>query len=269
MTNLKRLFRILRYAGRSFSIQAILFIPVLLFFACGGGGAGSGGERWIVTTLAGDGTRGYLDDTGTAAQFNWPNDVTVDSLGNVYVADGWNYRIRKIDPDGVVTTVAGDGTKGYADGTGTGAQFSDPRGIAIDSSGNIYVTDDDSYTSSCRIRKITSAGVVTTLAGGGYGYADGTGTGAQFNQQPSGIAVDSDGNVYVSHELNYIPRIRKIDITGYVTTIAGGYGQGYSDGPGGSAKFYGLFGMAADGDGNIYVADRGNNRIRKITLVSD
>jgi streptogramin lyase len=128
--------------------------------------------------------------------------VAVDSAGNVYVADRYNHRIRKITPAGVVTTLAGSGEVGYFDGTGTAARFARLRGVAVDSTGNVYVSDDD------RIRKISPEGIVTTLAGSGeYGYADGPGMVAQF-ASPQGVTVDSAGNVYVAEYGN--DRIRKI-----------------------------------------------------------
>ena len=162
----------------------------------------------VVTTLAGSGTYGHHDATGTVAQFRYPYGVAVDSSGNVYVADTENNRIRKITPAGVVTTPAGS-TEGYLNATGTKAQFNEPTGVAVDSSGNVYVAD----THSHRIRKITSEGVVTTLAGGvdtsgNGGYLDATGTNARFNA-PFDVAVDSSGNLYVADRDNY--RIRKIE----------------------------------------------------------
>ncbi len=168
-----------------------------------------------VTTLAGSGSYGYADGTGTAASFNLPHGVAVDGSGNVYVADRNNNLIRKITSAGVVTTLAGSGSYGYADGTGTEATFRLPIGIAVDLSDNVYVADQFNHL----IRKITSAGVVTTLAGSGSeGSADGTGTAASF-KGPSGVAVDLSGNVYVADFENHL--IRKITSAGVVTTLAG------------------------------------------------
>jgi sugar lactone lactonase YvrE len=158
----------------------------------------------VVTTLAGSSTTsGSADGTGTAASFNNPMGVAVDSSGNVYVADG-NNMIRKITSAGVVTTLAGTIAGGSANGTGTAASFNNPTGVAVDSSGNVYVAD----CSNFMIREITSAGVVTTLAGSTtYGSANGTGTAARF-YNPNGVAVDSSGNVYVADYDNNM--IRKI-----------------------------------------------------------
>jgi len=128
----------------------------------------------------------------------------VDSSGNVYVADSGNHRIRKITPERVVSTFAGSGTADSGNGTGTTAQFNSPSDVAVDSSGNVYVADSSNH----RIRKITPAGVVSTLAGSTEGFADGTGTEAQFNY-PTGVDVDSSGNVYVADSFNH--RIRKIE----------------------------------------------------------
>jgi DNA-binding beta-propeller fold protein YncE len=157
-----------------------------------------------VSTLAGDGTAGDTNGLGTAARFNNPDGIAVDAAGYVYVTDLSNRRIRKISPAGMVSTLAGTGTLGYADGPGTSAQFELPHGVAVDSAGNVYVAD----TSNHRIRKISPAGMVTTLAGSGTGaFADGPGTSAQFNL-PWGVAVDATGNVYVVDLGN--SRIRKI-----------------------------------------------------------
>ena len=162
----------------------------------------------MVVTLAGSSTSGYADGVGTYAQFNYPYGVAVDSSGNVYVADSENSRIRFITPSGTVTTLAGNGTSGFLDGVGTYAQFNRPRGVAVDSSGNVYVAD----TNNHRIRLITPNGTVTTLAGSGSNlYADGVGTNAKFSS-PSDVAVDSSGNVYVADQYNF--RIRFITPSG-------------------------------------------------------
>lgn len=196
---------------------------------------------------------------GTAPSFYHPSGVAIDAAGNVYVADSDNNKIRKTTTAGVVTTLAGSGKVGSADGTGTTASFSYPFGVAVDVVGNVYVADTGNQT----IRKITAAGVVTTLAGSGsIGSADGTGTAASFNW-PCGVAVDEAGNVYVADYLNN--KIRKITATGVVTTLAGSGSIGSADGTGAAASFYNPFGVALDVVGNVYVADAGNNKIRKIT----
>ncbi|MCG2792970.1 MAG: T9SS type A sorting domain-containing protein [Weeksellaceae bacterium] len=208
-----------------------------------------------VSTFAGS-TPGYLDGTGTAAQFYYPFGVATDASGNVYVADYYNSKIRKITAAGVVTTLAGS-TGGYADGIGTAAKFYYPYGIAVDAGGNVYVAD---YGNN-RIRKITPTGVVTTLAGSAQGYADGIGTAAQFSY-PTGVAVDTSGNVFVADTFNN--KIRKISSAGVVTTVAGST-QGYIDGTGTLAQFYNPTGIEVDASGNLYVADYANHKIRKVT----
>jgi len=213
----------------------------------------------VVTTLAGSGTFGFADGAGATAQFRTPNGVAVDASGNVYVADVNNHRIRKITPAGVVSTFAGSGERGSANGTGTAAQFDYPRDVATDASGNVYVAD--IYCGL--IRKITPAGVVSTLAGSGTsGFADGAGTAAQFNN-PLGVAIDASGNVYVGDYSNH--RIRKITPAGVVTTFAGSGTAGFANGTGTTAQFNNPVGITLDASGNVYVADGGNHRIRKIT----
>jgi sugar lactone lactonase YvrE len=218
-----------------------------------------------VTTIAGSaGSSGSTDGTGSAARFNYPHGVAVDSSGNVYVADYWNHTIRKVTSAGVVTTLAGlAGNAGSADGTGSAARFDSPYGVAVDSSGNVYVADYGNST----IRKVTSAGVVTTLAGLAYnvGSTDGTGSAARFNY-PRGVAVDSSGNVYVADYWNHT--IRKVTSAGVVTTLAGLAGSsGSADGTGSAARFNGPSGVAVDSSTNVYVADQGNHTIRKITFI--
>ena len=212
-----------------------------------------------VSTFAGS-TSGYLDATGTASRFNQPQGVAMDASGNVYVADYYNHKIRKITTLGVVTTLAGGATWGNTDGSGTAALFKNPTAIAVNqSTGDVYVAD----TQNHRIRKITPAGVVTTFAGGSQGYLDGTGTAANFNL-PYDIAIDgSSGDIYVTDFGNH--KIRKITSSGVVTTFAGST-SGYLDGTGTAARFNQPWGIiVSNWNGDVFVSDYGNNRIRKIT----
>ena len=215
-----------------------------------------------VSTLAGKaGDPGTVDGVGSEARFGVPSGVAVDDAGNVYVAD--MYTIRKVTPAGVVSTLAGTRRHaGSTDGTGATARFSDQaKGVAVDKDGNVFVADTFNHT----IRKITSSGVVTTLAGtaGQIGAADGTRAGASFNR-PRGIGVDKEGNVYVADTSNHT--IRKITPSGVVSTLAGAAGEhGNVDGAGGNARFNDPQGITVDGQGGIYVADRGNQVIRRVT----
>lgn len=219
----------------------------------------------VMTTIAGSANMlGSADGTGAAARFSSPRDVTADSAGNLYVADTGNSTIRKIViATGAVTTIAGTaGMSGTVDGTGTGARFSGPLGVMADNGGNLYIAD------GTTIRKMVLAtGVVTTIAGTGgmSGSIDGTGAAARFSN-PKGIVADSGGNLYVADSST----IRKIvDATGVVTTIAGTASmQGSTDGTGAAARFNSPFGAAADGAGNIYVADTSNLTIRKVVLAT-
>ncbi|MDR2208254.1 MAG: hypothetical protein LBE22_04690 [Azoarcus sp.] len=208
-----------------------------------------------VSTLAG-GEKGFVDGIGGDAKFYRPSGIAIDAAGNLYVADTFNYRIRKITPAGEVSTLAGS-EEGFADGIGSDAKFGEPEGIAIDAAGNLYVAD----RWNNRIRKITPAGEVSTFAGGEDGFADGIGGGAKF-RGPTSIAIDAAGNLYVADKWNN--RVRKITPTGEVSTLAGGEG-GFADGIGDDARFRSPFGIAIDAAGNLYVADEGNHRIRKIT----
>jgi sugar lactone lactonase YvrE len=215
----------------------------------------------VVTTLAGSGAYGYLDATGTAAQFRRPKDAAVDGAGNVYVVDGGNNRVRKITPAGVVTTLAGNGEQGTLDGNGTAAKLNTPISLTVDSAGNIYFAE--FYGS--RIRKITPAGDVSTLAGGGEDYRDGTGTAARF-WNPLGVAVDAWGNVYVADAGNGC--IRRISPGGVVTTIAGTGNTNADAGIGTDLRLNSVQSVTLDALGNLYIiAHRsyGTTNIRKIT----
>jgi serine/threonine-protein kinase len=243
----------------------------------------------IVTTIAGSGDAAFADaplGPGANASFNGPAGVVVDSSGNIFVADGENHRIRKVTPNGIVTTIAGSGNPAFADapsGPATYASFLAPEAMAIDASGNIFLVDRANH----RIRKISPSGAVTTIAGSGTGsgsavgaFADGTGSAASFSS-PMGVAIDASGNLFVTDQVNN--RIRKlrpptgltwdspganIDVNGdggaIVTTIAGSGTGGFADETGAAALFDGLRGVAVDTSGNVYITDQGNHRIRKL-----
>ena len=227
------------------------------------------GQTYTINTFAGNGTIGYSGDNGpaTSAQLNQPGGVAVDAAGNVYIADTVNNRIRKV-ANGVISTVAGNGTLGYSgdDGPATSAQLSWPAGVAVDSAGNLYVADQNNN----RIRKVSN-GVITTVAGNGtpgYSGDNGPATSAKL-YGPKGVAVDSAGNLYIADTSNQ--RIRKV-LNGVIATAAGNgpdlYGNGgYSgdNGPATSARLNQPWGVAVDFAGNLFIADYGNNRIRKVS----
>lgn len=320
----------------------------VLVAACGGGGSGEAGAASPAAVQQGQSTASDPRQStnpqqpspggsaqpatadATTARFNSPTGIAAAANGDVFVVDSGNHTIRRITQSGVVTTIAGaPGVPGTADGTGAAARFNAPHSLAIDGNGNLYVTDRGSHT----IRRVTSAGVVTTLAGapGTRGSADGTGDAARFNL-PTGIAVDRSGVVHVADTENYV--VRRITASGTVSTWAGTSGakgirngdaatalfanvlgltidtagdlfvtDGYIlppepntiqgsmivrsigstgtvatragtfypesenklvDGAGTEAKFYFSYGLAADGAGNLYVADTGNDAIRRI-----
>lgn len=186
------------------------------------------------------------------------NSITFDKHDNLYLVEGRNNRVRRISPDGEVTTIAGSGIAGFKEGNGTNAQFSSPGAIAIDKSDNLYIVD----RGNLRIRKITPSGDVSTIAGNGtQGFKDTIANEAQFSLDLHDIVVDNEGNLY----LQDTDRIRKLSEGGIVSTIAGSSG-GYEDGEGSSAKFNFPAGMDIDSHGNIYIADLNNNRIRKLSF---
>ena len=215
-----------------------------------------------VTTLAGQPgffNGGFADGVGPMARFYNPTGVAVDDVGDVYVADTGNNRIRKITPFGMVTTIAG-GHEGSQDGPAMTAGFYYPGGVARDKNGNLFVADTLNHT----IRKITPDGMVTTLAGkpGILGSVDGVGSAALF-AQPNGVTLDSAGNLYVSDTNNFA--IRKVTSDGVVSTVAGMLRvSGFADGAGTNARFDLPFNAAFDVAGNLFVADGGNSVIRKI-----
>jgi len=211
-------------------------------------------------TFAGSGTAGWTDARGVSASFNQPLGSAVDAAGNIYIADAGTDVIRKISPSGLVQTIAGAGYAGFADGTGNYALFNHPVGLAVDAAGNVYVADEDNY----RIRKITPLGVVTTVAGSGSpGNANGGVTVASFNL-PCGVAVDPSGNIYVADYNNN--QIRFINVaTQMVSVFAGGGTVGSNNASGINATFNHPFSVCIDGNGYLYVADRLNELIRKIT----
>jgi sugar lactone lactonase YvrE len=215
-----------------------------------------------VSTFAGSGNGGHADGPPGAAQFSYPAGVAVDASGNVYVADYYNHLIRKVAADRNVTTLAGSfANGGTADGVGGAARFNYPEALAVNPAGDVFVADSGSST----IRKITSAGAVTTFAGSPLqtGSANGTGTAARF-WGPRGIAADRSGNLYVADTYNHT--IRKISAAGVVSTVAGLAATfGSADGTGSNARFYYPKGIAVDAEGNIFVGDTSNHTIRKIT----
>jgi sugar lactone lactonase YvrE len=213
----------------------------------------------VVSTFAGAVFQpGAVDGAATSARFFLPYGVAVDSAGNVYVADGGNHTIRKITPEGVVSTLAGTAQQsGFVNGTGSAARFNTPFAVAVDSAGNVYVADSENHA----IRRVTPAGVVSTVAGAGVsGQSDGATAVARFNQ-PRGVAVDAAGNVYVVDSGN--STLRQITPAGVVSTLAGAPGVvGEVDSVGAAARLYSPTGIATDNT-TIYFADTNNNLVRR------
>ncbi|MEW5852610.1 MAG: NHL repeat-containing protein [Myxococcota bacterium] len=214
-----------------------------------------GTEPGVVTTLAGNDAEGSSDGQGNSARFSLPGGVAVGPSDVIYVADTANNRIRKVTLAGMVTTFAGSGA-GTANGTGAEARFHSPFGLGVGPDGTVYVAD----TANQRIRKITPAAEVTTLAGSVRGFNNGPGAEALF-ALPSSAAVDSRGRVIVADTDN--AKIRSIDADGVVGTAAGST-AGHADGSAPTARFNAPGGVAADGAGNIYIADTDNHLIRKL-----
>ena len=224
----------------------------------------------IINTFAGIGSQtnhGSSGDGGpaTAARLYNPTGVAVDAVGNVYIADSYNWKIRKVNTSGIISTIAGNGTTSFgADGCqATATGFNTCYGVAVDAIGNIYIPDYDNQ----RVRKVNTSGIITTIAGTGTSGFSGDGgpsTAAQLNS-PIGVGVDNIGNVYIVDQINQ--RIRVINTSGIISTIAGDGVQGYSGdgGVGSNAGLYHPYGVAADTEGNIYIADQNSQRVRKVT----
>lgn len=217
-----------------------------------------------VSTLTGSGRSGFRDGSASEAEFHDPPTdsaalgVAVDSNGNVYVADTFNHAIRKVDPNGTVSTLAGAGFRGFRDGSGQNAEFWKPSSLAVDTVGNLYVTD----TLNNAIRMVTSEGIVTTLVGGEPGDNDGLISEARL-REPAGIAIDEIGNLWVTEFEGH--RIRKIGIDGIVTTVAGNGEAGYVDGQVDQARFSFPSGIAVTSTGDLYITEPGTHVIRRIT----
>ncbi len=223
----------------------------------------------IISTIAGIGTNAYSGDGGpaTAAELNRAGSVALDGAGNLYIADGNNNVIRKVNTLGIITTVAGNGTIGYSGdgGQATAAQISGPNGVSCDVSGNFYIAENGNST----IRKINTAGIITTVAGngiGGYSGDGGQATAAEL-YSPNRVIFDGLRNMYICDGSNN--RIRKVNTAGIITTIAGNGMQGFSgdSAQATSAELNNPFGVALDAFGNLYISDGSNNRIRKVNTI--
>ncbi len=224
-----------------------------------------------ISTVAGNGTPGYAGDSGTAtgAQLRQPVGVAVDALGNLYIADTQNNRVRKVDTSGTITTVAGNGSAVFSGdgGAAVAAGLDYPAGVALDAAGNLYIADE--YNN--RIRKVDTSGVITTIAGNGtVGAAGDSGpaTSAQL-YYPTAIALDGSGNLYIADNQNN--RVRKVNSSGTITTVAGnGTASFFGDGgPAVAAQLNYPTSVAVDISGNLYIADYGNQRIRKIDTLGN
>ncbi|MFF3270955.1 NHL repeat-containing protein [Streptomyces chrestomyceticus] len=232
----------------------------------GSGPQPAGLAQGAIATVAGNGQAGYVSDGGPAilTQLNWPHDVALDKNGNLYIAERNSHRVRKVTPADSITTVAGNGQAGYVSdgGPATATQLNNPASVAVDDAGNLYIADMNNH----RIRKVTPNGIITTVAGNGQaGYVSdgGPATATQLNT-PHGVAVDGQGNLYIADWGNH--RIRKVDANGIITTVAGNGQAGYGSdgGPATATKLYYPGGVEADRNGNIFVADTYNHRIRKV-----
>ncbi|MEO7652671.1 MAG: hypothetical protein ABIZ80_19600, partial [Bryobacteraceae bacterium] len=221
----------------------------------------------VLTVVAGNGARGFGGDGGaaTSTQINGASEVLVEANGALLIADTLNHRVRRIAPDGTITTIAGGGPNVLGDnGPAVNAQTNFPTGIALDSAGNFYIAD----SGKNRVRRVSSSGVISTVAGNGIqGYSGdgGPATSALLND-PRAVEVDAVGNLYISDWGNH--RIRRVSLAGTITTLAGTGTAGFSGdgGPASAAALNAPQGLRVDGSGNLYFADTRNNRIRRISV---
>jgi uncharacterized protein (TIGR03437 family) len=216
--------------------------------------------------VAGDGEQGFDTDVvaATSAPLNAPHGITVDPVGNLYIADADNHRVRQVGVDGVIHTVAGTGVSGFAGdgGAANAAQLSEPSGVALDAAGNLYIAD----TGNNRIRKVTPSGVISTIAGNGVvGYTgDGGPAAAASLSAPVGVYADTSGNIYIADTGNH--SVRVVSTGGIIATIAGtGIAGGSQDGlPARSAPLQAPVAVAKDAEDNLFIADRDDLRIRRV-----
>ncbi|MEO8761694.1 MAG: T9SS type A sorting domain-containing protein [Bacteroidia bacterium] len=247
-----------------YTLKAIVAMQLLLFNL---------NAQCIITTIAGNGSSGYNGDNipATTAEFTFINENTIDRLGNIFIADAGNHRIRKINTStGIITTIAGNGIQGYNGngGQATNANLNEPTGVAFDTIGDLYIADFGNQV----IRKIDISGIISTIAGNGIaGYTGdgGSATSAKLSS-PRHIALDPFGNLYIADQGNYV--IRKIDFTtGVIKTVAGNGSSGYS-GDGGLAtlaQFNGIEELCFDKQNNLYIADANSSVIRKVNYLTD
>jgi sugar lactone lactonase YvrE len=263
----------IRMVRQILMLGLVVTLVVLAMSACGGGSGAKDRTEEAATmkTMVGDGGEQLGDgDPAKSAGLCGPNDVTLDASGNMYISDGGlycsgpgGYTVRKVDPHGIITTVAGTGKAGYSGdgGPATKARLNVPIAVAVDRDGNFYLTDGDNY----RIRKVDKEGIITTFAGTGHaGYSGDGGPATEADLTVADIALDGKGNIYFSDLENQ--RIRKIDREGIIHTVAGSGKRGYSGdgGPATEAALKDPWGIAVDGEGNLFFGDHHNSVIRKV-----
>jgi glucose/arabinose dehydrogenase len=221
----------------------------------------------IITTVAGDGQSGSSGDGGpaTAAEVDFPSAVAVAADGNLYVATEVDNRVRRVSPAGIITTVAGDGQYGSSGdgGPATAAELADPVSVAVAADGNVYIAD----AGNDRVRRVSPAGIITTVAGDGVRGSGGDGgpaTAAELDS-PSAVAMAADGDLYIATEVDN--RVRRVSPAGIITTVAGDgqYGSSGDGGPATAAELANPVSVAVAADGSLYIADAGNDRVRRVS----